>query len=87
MKKIQNALISVYNKDGLGNIVDTLNNCEFARFAPGDKDTIIDVFNHVLEYLNLWEEDPSGLVIHRPGDWDCPGCVNNCFASKSVCNR
>lgn len=23
----------------------------------------------------------------RPGDWECPGCGNNCFASKTVCNR
>lgn len=23
----------------------------------------------------------------RPGDWGCPQCGNNCFASKSVCNR
>ncbi|CAN0377266.1 unnamed protein product, partial [Laminaria digitata] len=23
----------------------------------------------------------------KPGDWECPSCGNNCFASKSACNR
>ena len=23
----------------------------------------------------------------KPGDWECPACGNNCFASKGVCNR
>ncbi|DBB05264.1 hypothetical protein WJX82_007423 [Trebouxia sp. C0006] len=23
----------------------------------------------------------------RPGDWPCPGCNNNCFASKSACPK
>lgn len=23
----------------------------------------------------------------KPGDWECPSCGNNCFASKVACNR
>lgn len=23
----------------------------------------------------------------KPGDWECPSCGNNCFASKGACNR
>lgn len=35
MKKIQNALISVYNKDGLGEIVDTLNKLDVKIYSTG----------------------------------------------------
>ena len=35
MKKIQNALISVYNKDGLGDIVDTLNQLGVKIYSTG----------------------------------------------------
>jgi phosphoribosylaminoimidazolecarboxamide formyltransferase/IMP cyclohydrolase len=35
LKKIQNALISVYNKDGLGDIVDTLNKLGVKIYSTG----------------------------------------------------
>jgi hypothetical protein len=36
----------------------------------GDKTTIAAVYPQVRDYLRLWRQDPDGLVIHRPGDWD-----------------
>lgn len=36
----------------------------------GDRQTLIDVYPHVRNYLALWQFDRSGLVIHRAGDWD-----------------
>lgn len=36
----------------------------------GDKQTIVDVYPHVRDYLSLWEIGKDGLVIHRAGDWD-----------------
>ncbi|CAN0127721.1 unnamed protein product, partial [Discosporangium mesarthrocarpum] len=29
----------------------------------------------------------GGYTTQKPGDWECPSCGNNCFASKSQCNR
>jgi len=36
----------------------------------GDKQTIVEVYPHVRDYMSLWKLDEAGLVIHRPGDWD-----------------
>jgi len=36
----------------------------------GDKDTITVAYPHVRDYLQLWKQDASGLVVHRTGDWD-----------------
>ncbi len=36
----------------------------------GDRQTIVDVYPHVRDYLSLWQLDEQGLVIHRTGDWD-----------------
>ena len=36
----------------------------------GDRQTIVDVYPHVRDYLNIWKLDERGLVIHRTGDWD-----------------
>ncbi|QNN24693.1 glycoside hydrolase [Planctomycetales bacterium ZRK34] len=36
----------------------------------GDKQTIVDVYPAVRDYLSLWKLGDDGLVIHRPGDWD-----------------
>ena len=29
----------------------------------------------------------GGVVAKKAGDWPCPSCGNNCFASKTECNR
>ncbi|MBM4104460.1 MAG: glycoside hydrolase [Planctomycetes bacterium] len=36
----------------------------------GDKQTIVDVYPHVRDYLSLWKLGNDGLCIHRQGDWD-----------------
>ena len=36
----------------------------------GDKQTIVDVYPHVRDYLSLWKIGEDGLIIHRRGDWD-----------------
>lgn len=36
----------------------------------GDADTIRRVYPAVKKYLNVWQLDADGLVIHRKGDWD-----------------
>lgn len=36
----------------------------------GDKQTIVDVYPHVRDYLSLWKIGDDGLTVHRPGDWD-----------------
>ncbi len=36
----------------------------------GDKQTMVDVYPHVRDYLSLWKLGDDGLVIHRTGDWD-----------------
>ena len=36
----------------------------------GDKQTIVDVYPNVRDYLSLWKIGEDGLVIHRKGDWD-----------------
>ena len=36
----------------------------------GDKDVISQVYNASLEYLNLWEMNDDGFVIHKNGSWD-----------------
>ncbi|MDA3925583.1 MAG: alpha-L-rhamnosidase N-terminal domain-containing protein [Kiritimatiellae bacterium] len=36
----------------------------------GDKQTIVDAYPHVRDYMSLWKLDDKGLVIHRKGDWD-----------------
>ena len=36
----------------------------------GDKQTAVDAYPHVRDYLSLWECDADGLVVHRKGDWD-----------------
>lgn len=36
----------------------------------GDKQTIVDVYPHVRDYLSLWKLGDDGLIIHRKGQWD-----------------
>lgn len=36
----------------------------------GDADTIRRVYPQVKKYLDIWQLDADGLVIHRKGDWD-----------------
>jgi len=36
----------------------------------GDKQTIVDAYPHVRDYLSLWQLDNQGLVAHRDGDWN-----------------
>jgi hypothetical protein len=36
----------------------------------GDLELLETVYPHVKQYLLLWNLDPSGLVLHRAGDWD-----------------
>jgi hypothetical protein len=36
----------------------------------GDKETIQQAYPAVRRYLDLWQLDQDGLVIHRAGDWD-----------------
>ena len=36
----------------------------------GDKQTAVDAYPHVRDYLSLWKCDADGLVAHRKGDWD-----------------
>ena len=36
----------------------------------GDREVLEYVYPHVRRYLLLWEFEPSGLVVHRAGDWD-----------------
>jgi len=36
----------------------------------GDKQTIVDVYPHVRDYVNVWKLGDDGLVIHRTGQWD-----------------
>ena len=36
----------------------------------GDRQTIVDVYPHVRDYLRVWKLNDDGLVIHRKGDWD-----------------
>ncbi|MFV1980529.1 MAG: T9SS type A sorting domain-containing protein [Rhodothermia bacterium] len=35
-----------------------------------DRDVIETVYPQVRQYLLLWNMEPSGLVVHREGDWD-----------------
>jgi alpha-L-rhamnosidase len=35
----------------------------------GDAETISRVFDHVVAYLDLWDEQKTGLVVQRTGDW------------------
>ena len=36
----------------------------------GDKQTIVDLYPRVKDYLNVWKLGKDGLVVHRPGEWD-----------------
>lgn len=36
----------------------------------GDRDTVVLSYPAVRKYLNLWNLNAEGLVIHRAGDWD-----------------
>jgi alpha-L-rhamnosidase len=36
----------------------------------GDKQTAVDAYPHVRDYLSLWKCGADGLVVHRKGDWD-----------------
>jgi hypothetical protein len=36
----------------------------------GDKETMRTVYPAVRDYLSVWEQDESGLVKHRTGEWD-----------------
>lgn len=35
----------------------------------GDKETIKDVYDGVKRYLNVWQLDKNGILVHREGDW------------------
>jgi alpha-L-rhamnosidase len=35
-----------------------------------DRQTIVDVYPNVRDYMSLWQLNDQGLVIHRTGDWD-----------------
>jgi hypothetical protein len=39
-------------------------------FYSGDKQTAVEAYPHVRDYLSLWQLDGQGLVVHRSGDWD-----------------
>ncbi len=43
----------------------------------GDVETITRVYPTVRGYLDLWEQDANGLVIHRSGEWDWPDWGKN----------
>ena len=36
----------------------------------GDRQTAVDAYPHVRDYLSLWKLDAQGLVIHRSGGWN-----------------
>lgn len=36
----------------------------------GDKQTIVDVYPNVRDYLNVWQLGADGLAVHRTGEWD-----------------
>ncbi len=38
--------------------------------ATGDRQTMVEAYPHVRDYLTLWKLDADGLVIHRAGEWD-----------------
>lgn len=39
-------------------------------FYSGDKQTAVDSYPHVRDYLSLWKTDAEGLVVHRNGEWN-----------------
>ena len=39
-------------------------------FYSGDRQTIVEVYPNVRDYLSLWELGEDGLIVHRPGGWD-----------------
>ena len=43
----------------------------------GDKETIVDIYPSVRDYMSLWQLDQNGLVVHRSGDWDWPDWGKN----------
>ena len=38
-------------------------------FHTGDKQTVVDAYPHVRDYLSIWKIDEQGLVTHRNGGW------------------
>ncbi len=48
--------------------------CGFLYFYnyTGDKDFLNQIYTPAIDYLNLWELNDDGLVVHRAGTWDWP---------------
>jgi len=36
----------------------------------GDKQTMVDAYPAVRDYLSIWQTDADGLIVHRGGGWD-----------------
>jgi alpha-L-rhamnosidase len=39
-------------------------------FYTGDKQTVLDAYPHVRDYLSIWKLDDQGLLVHRNGNWN-----------------
>ena len=46
-------------------------------FYTGDKQTVVDAYPHVRDYLSIWRIDEQGLVTHRNGNWNWADWGNN----------
>ena len=58
-ESVRNALLQKQvNEEIINQFTETLHHCEFARFAPGDKSTIMDqIYNEALNIINKIEHE------------------------------